>query len=75
MHDVDTTPRSHLYLLHICTSPDASPDAEEEWHGQILHLASGEVRFFQGKEALQRCLCETVASFVLSTQKRSIHGQ
>lgn len=71
MHDVDTTPRSHLYLLHICTSPDA----EDEWHGQILHLASGEVRFFQGKEALQRCLCETVATFALGTQERSIHGQ
>ncbi|GEM_PF-6340232 len=71
MQHVDATPCSHLYLLHICTSPDS----EDDWHGQILHLASGEVRFFQGKEALQRCLCETVAAFTLETQKRSIHGQ
>jgi hypothetical protein len=54
------TIESHLCLVHVAIRQEA--DEDPCWQGQILHLVTGEVRFFDSQESLIRSLMAAVHS-------------
>lgn len=54
MEDEARSPPSHFFTLRLW--PEEDEDAEAVWRGRVQHTASGEVRYFQGWDALQEVL-------------------
>ena len=54
MEDEARSPPSHFFTLRLW--PEEGEDAEPLWRGRVQHTASGEVRYFQGWQALQEVL-------------------
>lgn len=50
MEDDARSPPSHFFTLRLW--PEEGEDDEPVWRGRVQHTASGEVRFFQGWDAL-----------------------
>ena len=50
--------RSHLFTLRIW--PEALGEGQMEWRGKVLHVLSGEARYFRDWEALVGFLTETL---------------
>lgn len=54
MCEQSRAPPPHFFTLRLW--PEEDEDAEPVWRGRVQHTASGEVRYFQGWEALQEVL-------------------
>lgn len=54
MSQQSRSPPSHFFTLRLWA--EESGDEEFVWRGRIQYVADGEVRYFQGWEALQEVL-------------------
>ncbi len=54
MADDARSPPSHFFTLRLW--PEEGEDDEPVWRGRVQDTASGDVRYFQGWEALQEVL-------------------
>ncbi len=65
MSEQSRSPPSHFFTLRLWS--EESGDEETVWRGRIQYVANGEVRYFQGWEALVEMLCK----FVLQEDEES----
>ena len=54
MDEQSRAPPSHFFTLRLW--PEEGEDDEPVWRGRLQHTASGEVRYFQGWDALSEIL-------------------